>query len=470
MVTSPEAIRIAQLEAQNEALKLDGILKNIATKIGTEKDPRSASRVEPTATPTLSEVDEWYEGDKLFPKIIDDLPRLESKKWALYSLTGKQDSGEIAQGMQKLIDSVASVITTARITARKYGGAAVVLAANDGIEDPTQPLRKETLKSLKIVGVREGGISQQIYAAQWGTNPMEEDYEKPTLYQFNDPQGTLVHPSRLIVFKSVDVGDRRSREAYGGFSIPLLKRCKNELINYRGALDTIATALLSFNRLVVKLKNLVNLIEAKKKKEIEQRLELYQYTAGVMSAYVGDPEDVIEYLNRSFVGVNEMLQWMKLDLGACADEPHTTFYNESPQGNTSGTDQKNNLNNTVTTSQELYIRPALDYLIDLWHHCADSPTKGNPPKSYELTFPVVYELNEIERATLEKTQAERMAILLKGSGTEGVVTPQEVAEAIARDVPLSSVIDLEARLKTSVEFEQEGMIVKREEPTIPPTE
>lgn len=461
MVASPDAVNVAKLEAQVEALKLDSILKNIALKLGTEKDPRTASQVAPTPTPTLQDVDEWYEGDKYFCKIIDDLPRLESKKWALYSFNDDdKDSGTITQQMQKLIDSVAPIITTARITARKYGGAAIVLLANDGIDDATQPIKKETLKSLKIGGVREGGISQQIYASQWGTDPMKDDYCLPTLYQFNDGLSTRVHPSRLLIFKSVDVGDRRSREAYGGFSIPLLQRCKNELINYRGALDTIATALLSFNRLVVKLKGLVDLLNAKKKKEVEQRLELYQYTAGIMSAYVGDPEDVIEYLNRSFVGVNEMLQWMKLDLGACADEPHTTFFNESPSGNTSGTDQKNNLNNIVATSQELWIRPPLEYLIDLWHHCKDSPTKGIPPKSWQITFPVIYELNEIERAALKKTEAETMALLLKGNGTEGVVTPIEAAESIARDVSLASVINLEERQALKAEFEAEGMVIK----------
>ena len=99
-------------------------------------------------------------------------------------------------------------------------------------------------------------------------------------------------------------------------------------------------------------------------------------------------------------------------------------------------------------------------LIDLWHNCSDSPTKGNPPQSYELSFPVIYELNETERAALEKTQTERMAILLKGNGIEGVVTPQEADESIARDVPLSSTIDLEARLAAKAEFEQEGMVLK----------
>jgi phage-related protein (TIGR01555 family) len=462
--TNTDAL-IARLEAENEALRLDGILKNLASKIGViGADPRTAATFGTTETPTLQEIDEWFESDKFFAKLIEDLPRLESKKWAIISVTHDRDTGDMTQALQKLIDSTAPIFTTARITARKYGGSAIVLAANDGVEDTTQPIRKETLKSIRLVGVREAGISQQIMAREWGTDPMSEYYNQPTLYQFSDPGMTLVHPDRLLLFKSVDVGDRRSREAYNGFSVPLLKRCKNELVNYRGALDTIATALLSFNRLVVKLKNLVALLDAKKQKEIEARLQLYQYTAGVMSAYVGDPEDVIEYLNRSFVGVNEMLQWMKLDLGACADEPHTTFFNESPSGNTSGTDQKNNLNNIVATSQELHIRTPLEKLIDLWCHCKESPTKGIPPKSYELTFPVVYELNETERAALKKTEAETYALLLKGNGQEGVVNPIEVAEAISRDVPLASTIDLEARLRAKAEFEQEGMVLSQESP------
>lgn len=468
MVTHTDSVRIAQLKAENEALRLDGILQNLATRVGSMgADKRLATRVNPPDTPDRDTVDCWYEGNKFFAKIINNLPKYATKKWAIYGLHSDEDSGALTQDMQKLIDSVAPIFTEALITARKYGGSAIVLGCNDGEDDYTQPVNKDKLKSLDIVGVREGGISQEIFVNSWGIDPMKPDYNKPVLWQFSS-DSTLVHSSRLLLFNGFNVGDRRSREKYNGFGAPLLQQCVDELRDYKGALDTIALALLDFNKLVVKLKGLVDLIAAKKKKEIEERLRLYQYTSSVMDAFVGDPDDIIDYLNRSFAGVKEMVDILKGDLGACADEPHTTFFNESPSGNTSGTDQMRNINSTVATYQEDNIRKPLEYLIDLWHHCADNPTKGNPPESWEITFPVIYELNETERAALEKTQAERMAILLKGNGNEGVISPLEAAEAIARDVPLGSVINLDARklaaieaAKELAEFEAEGMVVKQ---------
>jgi phage-related protein (TIGR01555 family) len=466
MVTTPDAVRVAQLEAENEALRLDGILKNLATKIGSIADPRNATVISPDAPLPLQDADTLWEFDKFARKLVGNLPKYETRKWVTYTITdGSDESGEITQGMQKLIDSAAPYFTEARTTARLYGGSAIVLAGNDGIEDYTQPLKKERLKSLKLIRVAEAGISQQLFVDEWGMNPLEEDYDKPRILRFNDTGNTRVHVSRLLLFNGLSVNARRSKEQYHGFGIPLLQVYKGELRDYKQPLETIAIALKDFNKLIVKLKNLVNMIDAKKKREIEQRLELYQYTSSVMSAFVGDPEDVIEYLNRSFAGVKEMVELLKADLGACADEPHTTFFNESPSGNTSGTDQMRNINSTVTNSQEDNIRKPLETLIDLWHHCQDSPTKGKPPESYELTFPVVYELNETERAALEKTQAERMAILL-GRNSDGVINPLEAAEAIARDVPLSSVIDLDARQKAAkeiAEFEAEGLVVKKPE-------
>lgn len=459
MVASSD--RIAQLEAENELLRNDSILKNLALKLGNLADPRNATIISPDRPLTLLEADTLWEFDKFARKLVGNLPQYETRKWAIYTITdGSDESGEITQGMQKLIDSAAPFFTEARITARLYGGSAIVLAGNDSETDYRKPLNKDRLKSLKLVRVAEAGISQQLFVDEWGTDPLQEDYDKPRILRFNNTTNTQVHSSRLIMFSGAAVNSRRSREQYYGFGIPLLQIYRDELRDYKQPLATIAIALKDFNKLIVKLKNLVNMLDAKKKREIEQRLELYQYTSNIMSAFVGDPEDVIEYLNRSFAGVKEMVELLKADLAACADEPHTTFFNESPSGNTSGTDQMRNINSTVANSQEDNIREPLEYLIDLWHHCADSPTKGIPPQSYELTFPVVYELNEIERATLEKTQAERMAILLKGNGVEGVVTPLEAAEAISRDVPLSSTIDLEARLKAIAEFEQEGMILK----------
>lgn len=440
-------VQIQQLESEINNLRLDSLLVNLATKIGSNNhDKRLANRVKPAIRLSLEEIDNLFEGSPYAAKLIEGLPSLCTRKPPIYSV-GKKDEdnedkdAEITTSMQKLIEDALVHFREAYSLARKYGGSAIVLGANDGETDLTKPLNENKLKTLDWLDVREGGIGGEIQVAYYQENPIKPDYKSPLIYQFTDSSNTLIHKSRLLVFNGIKVGRRRSREKYFGWGMPVLVRAYYPLIDFTSSLDVIALALQDFNRLVVKIAGLAELLNAKKKKEVEERLQIMNYVSSVLSVWLLDPKDEHSILARNFSGVAEMLELLKNNLGSCSELPHTTFFNQSPDGITSGSSESAELNQIVASSQNDNIRSNLMYLIKLWHIAKEGVTKGIEPEDWSIRFPTIYEETELERAELNGRRASERDIYLKYQ----VVTPDEVAEAISRDIPLSAVIDLAKR-------------------------
>mgnify|MGYP000267034937 FL=1 len=152
-IVAPEA-QIEQLMGEIHSLRLDSLLVNLATKIGSNNhDKRLANRIKPVIRLSLEEIDNLFEGSPYAAKLIEGLPALCTRKTPIYSV-GKKDEdnedrdAEITTAMQKLIEDALVHFREAYSLARKYGGSAIVLGANDGETDLTKPLNVNKLKTL----------------------------------------------------------------------------------------------------------------------------------------------------------------------------------------------------------------------------------------------------------------------------------------------------------------------------------
>lgn len=447
---------VEKLEQELHSLRLDSLLKNVVTKLGVQgQDKRLANKVNPVKRLSREEIDNLFEGSSYAAKLVEGLPKLETRKPPVYSVGNKDEDSEerdaeITAHMQELIESGLPYIRDARKLARKYGGSAIVMGLNDNETDLTKPLNINKLKTLDWLDCREGGVGAEIQVAYYQENPIKPDYNKPLIYQFTDSGNTLIHKSRLLIFNGIDVGTRRSREYYYGFGEPVLTRAYSALIDFTSSLDAIALAVQDFNRLVVKIHGLADLINDKQKKKVEERLQLMNYVTSVLNVWLLDPKDEHSILARNFTGVAEMLEILKNNLGSCSELPHTSFFNQSPDGITSGSSEAAELNQVVASSQNENIRPNLMHLIKLWHLAKEGITKGVEPEDWSISFPTIYEETELEKADLAEKKAREREIYLKYQ----VVNPDEVAEAIARDIPLSACIDLEQREEDRAKAEE----------------
>jgi phage-related protein (TIGR01555 family) len=448
--------QIKQLESELSSLRLDSLLTNLATKIGSQQyDKRLANRVNAPRRLSRDEIDWLFEGSPYAAKLVEGLPNLCTRKPPIYALNNKgflskEQESHITSAMQDLVGESLPYFRTAYSEARKYGGSVIVIGANDNETDLTKPLNVNKLRTLDWLDVRTGGIGGEIQVAHYQDNPTKASYNEPEIYQFTDRNNTLIHRSRLLIFDGIRVGRRRSRDYYYGWSCPILSRAYSALIDYTSSLDAIAVAVQDFNRIVVKIAGLAELLNAKKKKEVEERLQMMNYISSVLNVWLLDPKDEHSILSRNFSGVSEMVELLKNNLGSCSELPHTTFFNQSPDGITSGSSEAAELNQVVATVQNDNIKPGLMYLIKLWHLAKEGVTKGKEPEDWSIRFPSIYEETELERADLNKKRAETNNIYL----THQVIFPDEVAEAIARDIPISAAINLEKREEDRVRAEE----------------
>jgi phage-related protein (TIGR01555 family) len=190
--------------------------------------------------------------------------------------------------------------------------------------------------------------------------------------------------------------------------------------------------------MLIKMAGLSNLLSQNRRKEVEQRLQVMNYVSSVLNVWLLDTTDGHEIVSRNFTGVAEMMKILKDDLGANTEIPHTSFFNQSPSGITSGESETKELNQTVLKYQKAVLKEPIERLISLYHLCKNGITGGIEPRVWGIDFPVIYEETNKEKQELAHLQAQERAIYAE----LGAITPDEVRKALALNLGLEGTIDL----------------------------
>lgn len=445
-------------EIELERVRIDSLIKNIVTGLGVSGiDKRLASQIATPLQLTKDQIDALFEGNIYAKKLVSDMPKMATRKWAIYSETDGEP--ETVAAFQKQIDKVAPIFRKALKTSEQYGGSAILVGCDDGELDYSKPVNLKRLKKISWLNVLEGGYdSSDVTIAQYQQDPSKPNYGKPEIFQLAET-GVLVHCSRILMFTSGEISDRRSRDYYNGWGVSVLSNAYDAISDYSQSLGTIANAIHDFNRTILQLEGLQDLVAAGKRSIIEERIRLLNYTSSIMSAMLLGTGDKFLQEGRNFAGLKDVLEMLKNDLGAHSQTPHTQFFNQSPDGVTSGTSEKNDLNSSVADYQETNVRDNLERLINYWHHCKEGIYKGKPPENWEIKFPVIHELSELEKSELRLKEAQANKIYLESA----TISPDEMAEALSSGVPVESVIDMESREMKLEEVEEDTEIEEPEE-------
>lgn len=170
-------------------------LTNMVANIGTSRDKAASTFY---SMPVLSDEEllNAYRGAWL-PRKIVDIPAFDSVR-AWRDWQAKKAQIELIEAEEKRLN-VKGKILEAKIKARLWGGAAVVIGTGD--QNLTEPLDVERvgkggLKYLTVISRRN------LTAGEIDRDPASEWYGKPKVYQIKSTDGVQVdiHPSRLVVF------------------------------------------------------------------------------------------------------------------------------------------------------------------------------------------------------------------------------------------------------------------------------
>jgi phage-related protein (TIGR01555 family) len=358
-------------------------------------------------------------------------------------------------------------VTRALQYERAYGGAVILLGADDGKGDLTRPLDEERIKDITWLNVFSGGRDGECIAWTYYNDPRSAKFGKPEVYQIRNmvplsngpvpgkgsrPQSLkeatfYVHESRLLVFPGTAVSNQQRVKA-GGWGDSIFVRIDEVLSQYSQTWGGVANLMAQLHIDVLKMSGLAVGLAADKSsrgsKTLANRANTINQTKGIARMLVIDAEEEFQRETASLAGVNDTLREFAVRLAAAADMPVTLLMGTSPGGmNATGESDIRFFYDRIGARQKRFLLPILRRLYRLVMLAKEGPTEGIEPDMWNIKFNPLRQLSELEQAELRKVVAETDQIYI----TQGVLSAEEVAASAygGSEWSMERTIDFEGR-------------------------
>lgn len=427
--TTNDTAELEQLRADSAFFSLFGGLRQLSQSSG------SGSAI---ATPLSAvEIDREYRFNPFVSTLIDLLPDSMTQKWVLYK-SGDVEPATVAD-IQKQLDRVAEKFREALQTARKYGGSVLLLGADDGTTNYELPLDEHNLRAIRWLNVVS---SEKIRPSKYNDDPLTENYGQPELYRFTG-NSVQIHSSRLLRFDGVRLSTEEM-QANGGWGDSVVTRCYEQLSTFVNSHRGVFASLKDFNQRTLKLKALAgNMAQPGGKEKVNSRLAQMAMTLSALGLMALDSENE-EYaiVSRNYAGVLELLKHSAQLFAGATDLPPSklfSLFNSSGLASEDST-QERYWSSYVANRQNRDLLPQLERYVRLLHLSEEGPTRGQLV-AFELEFPSLFQLTELEEQQLKDTQSKTAERYFKTQA----ITSDEIARSLAEGIPLEGAIDMEAR-------------------------
>lgn len=349
--------------------------------------------------------------------------------------------------------------------ARLFGGALVVIGADDG-QDEDQPLDESRLRSIRWLWVLHRHEIDQV--GPLVTDTKSEHFGTPEWYeatlgsqtQLGSTERLRIHGSRVIRFDGeqrpanlTTYGDDAAIEDWGDSS---LFAVYDDLGGYGQAVLATNHALVEFNQDVYGIENLHAIISQNKEDVLLRRFQLMDMQRSVSKPVLIDANK--EKFTRSTTqlgGLAAVLDRVSAILAGGAGWPMTKLFGVPTPGFSDGEGDRKNWQDLVGLGQVDILKPALHRLLGLIFAQREGPSKGREPRRWGLTFRPLEQEPESERIGTRKAQAEIDSAYID----RGVLDAQEVRanRFTAEGYSFETSIDVEAEPSAEASAEAEAI-------------
>lgn len=389
--------------------------QNIVTNLGTRKDKRTLATVY-WDNRSPEEYEQFYTGDELMARIVNLVPEEALRKFIEWTGIEPEEKERVVQTCENL--NFRGSLEIAWKLGRAYGGALQYIITDT--KDPSSPLQPgETVLGLTELSRYDLIVQSSDVEADFA----KKNFGKPNLYRLSFQMGVTsktypIHHSRVLRFDGYLLPRHTYiRNSYWHDSI--LNRLINSVRNYQTSNDAVASIIQDFNVGVYKMKNLANLLAAGQDSKVMKRMDMIAYGKSVVKMMVldTDSEDFVD-VARNVTGLQELVMQQANRLVAATDIPHTKLLGESPDGSSAtGNSTTAQWYDYIQSQQENYLRPKMQYLLDLLF----PDLKGR----LGFKFKSLYQMTELEEAELRNKQAQTDSLYIE----HGVLDPTEIAES-----------------------------------------
>lgn len=314
-----------------------------------------------------------------------------------------------------------TVINTAIKWARLYGGAIVVVGANDGRKLDT-PLAVKGIKGIDWLKVYPASKITCTNAdiIQDPDSPFFEDFE---VFQIQKIGGEPlhVHSTRILAFKGDPVPDQAKNVSfkylYWGSSI--LQSIWNQLKNYGAVEQSIVNLLMEIVIGKYKLSNLAELLSENNTEAIYNRLEIINASKSIINGVLLGADEEYTRDSVNLTGIPDVMDRFMLSLSAVCEIPVTLLFGRSPAGqNATGESDLRNYYDMISSKQTTWLKPPLQSLVNMINGYMKVTTDPI------ITFNSIWTPTQEQLIEIKKKQAETDQIYIN----TGVLTAEEITK------------------------------------------
>jgi uncharacterized protein len=349
------------------------------------------------------------------------------------------DGKELAEAMDKehrRINTI-EVFRKALHYARAYGGAAVLLGADDGSRDLRLPLQEDKIKSFDWMTVLTPRECQPV---EYYSNPRKPKYGEVAVYRIhpiNSPPGgeaelarlPEVHESRILRFGGIQTSRRATySNIVPGWDDSIFVRLAQIVSDFQASWQGAGILLQDFATPVLKIKGLAKVLAAKNasSQSIAVRAGALEMSRSIARVLLLDSEEEFKRETVTVTGLAEILDRLALRLAAAAKMPVSLLMGQSPAGlNATGDSDIRWFYDQVSAMQERAVRAPASRVTKLLFLNKSGPAKGKEPENWDLKFGALWQLTEKEQAEVRKIQAEVDSLYIDA----GVVTTMEITKS-----------------------------------------
>jgi len=274
----------------------------------------------------------------------------------------------------------------------------------------------DTFKGFRLIEpylVTPGGYNS--------TNPMREDYFKPSLWYV---QGIPVHSSRLIYFAENKLTSLL-KPAYNFFGLPLAQKVIDAVAHYTENREAAGRLLQKYSVTILKT-NMEDVLSGGFDQALKNRIQYFVQNRSNegCAAIDKDMEDLV-IQTTSLAGVTDIVRQSMEYVAAMFCEPVTKMWGLSPNGFSSGDVELQNHYDNIKAQQEKMFGEPIRRVIRV----LQQNLYGEIDDSIIFNFLPLSENDEREIAETNKIQADTDSVLIAA----GVISEDEARERLIAD-------------------------------------
>lgn len=397
--------------------------------LGRDKRLASDFAAEPVPQRYAEEI---WRGDDMAARAVETVPNEMMRAGYAVEVEGDKELAEALEEEDARL-KISDTVLKALYYGRAYGGAGILLGADDGSKDLSLPLAEDRIRTFDWINLLS---PTELQAHAYYSNPTAPKYGEVSTYRIvpidavpGQPlsQFPLVHESRIVRFGGIETSrGSRIRNVNPGWDDSLFVRIMQVLTDFQTAWAGTSILLNDFAPPVLKLKGLAQLLATESGQALAERARALEISRSMARTTILDTEEEYTRQTVNVAGLPELLEKMMLRLAAACQMPVSLLMGQSPAGlNATGEADTRWFYDQIAAAQEKHLEPQLRRIFEVVMLNRSGPAKGKVPENWDIDFEPLWQITDLEEAQLRKTQAETDAIYIQAQ----VVTPQEIAKS-----------------------------------------